>query len=138
MCASPEGGREGDLMLTLNRILTNERGCYGTFILDRRIICYSLELPWLGNIPTKSCIPVGTYPLTKINHARYQSCFQVDNVPLRSGILIHPGNTLSDTKGCILPGLDVDPLGVKSSRPALIRLLQSLPTHSTLIIRESK
>lgn len=125
-------------MLTLNRILTNQRGTYGTFTHDRNIVCYSLELPWLGNIPTRSCIPVGQYPLTKINHPRYQWCFKIDSVPLRSGILIHPGNTLADTKGCILPGLDVDPLGIKSSRPALLRLLQLLPIHSTISIREAK
>ena len=58
-------------------------------------------------------------------------------VPARAGILIHPGNSVYDTKGCILPGLDVDDtIGLKSSRPAINRLYDLLPSTTTLLVKD--
>lgn len=134
----PRRGTEGGEMLILNRFCSDNGGTHGLFIYNRAPVCHSLELPWLGNIVNKSCIPPGTYPLKKIIHPRFAHSFSIENVPGRSGILIHPGNSLADIRGCILPGLDYnsDTLLIQNSRFALNRLLSLLPIVSTLSIRE--
>src|SRR3990172_3391900 len=64
----------------------------------------SLELPWLNNKRGVSSIPLGTYTLKPRISVKYGQHFIVTNVPGRSLILIHAGNSTSDTKGCILLG----------------------------------
>ena len=123
-------------MLVLNRLCSNLFGTYGVLIHDRKVLCYTLELPWLGNVQNQSCIPLVTYPVFKTETERFGPCFHVQDVPGRSGILIHAGNTIHDTRGCILPGLDVSENGVSHSRAALNRLLAKLPMVSTLDVRE--
>jgi len=125
-------------MLILNRFCSDNGGTHGLFIYNRAPVCHSLELPWLGNIPNQSCIPPGTYPLKKIIHPRFSSSFSLENVPGRSGILIHPGNSLVDIRGCILPGLDYnsDTRLLQNSRLALFRLVSLLGVQSILTIRE--
>ncbi len=76
--------------------------------------CLSLELPWLENKTSLSCIPVGIYRCrpkrsAKFNNDLYSgfeqyNCFEVLDVPGRTDILIHPGNTTDDIVGCICPG----------------------------------
>jgi len=124
-------------MLSLNRLCSNLFGTYGVFIYDRKVICCSLELPWLGNIQDKSCIPVGEYPVHKAVSPRYGQVFYIKNVLFREGILIHPGNTINDTRGCILPGLSTSDscVGVIHSRLAMDRLYSVLPSSFTLTIR---
>ena len=64
----------------------------------------TLELPWLDNARRVSCIPVGKYQLRRINSPTFGQAFEVADVPNRSEILIHPGNTVEDIQGCILVG----------------------------------
>jgi len=124
-------------MLVLNRLCTNSTGTYGVFIYDRKVICHTLELPWKGNLKNQSCIPFGQYTVKKLfGHPRLGNSFFVDAVPDRSGILIHAGNTMRDTQGCILPGLDVSEQGVHHSTQALLRMFKFLPLQTQLIIRE--
>lgn len=56
----------------------------------------SLELPWLDNERSISCIPAGTYDCERIQHPKYGHCWLVKNVPSRTGILIHTGNYASE------------------------------------------
>lgn len=123
-------------IVTLNRLVTNSSGCFGVLIYEKNILCYTLELPWRGNIKNKSCVPCGTYDLSKSYSSGLGNVFRFNHVPGRSGILIHSGNTIEDTEGCILPGLDISDFGVVSSRSALGRLLISLPPEFQLDIRE--
>ena len=123
-------------MLILNRLCSDFFGTYGVFIHDRKVLCHTYELPWLGNVQNKSCIPCGEYSVIKASSPKFADCFYVKDVPNRSNILIHPGNDKNDTRGCILPGLDVDGVGVLYSRAALNRLLGSLPSSFQLLIRE--
>lgn len=85
-------------------MLTDETG-------DLKLV--TLELPSLNNAPDKSCIPEGMY--TCLNHngsdLAKADCWALQNVPSRSGILIHIGNTTEDTVGCILVGLHSDSEG---------------------------
>lgn len=125
------------MILTLNRLRSMSSGTYGCFMIDNFPVCWTYELPWLGNVINKSCIPVGSYDVIKAVSPRFGDCFHLSKVPGRSGILIHPGNDITDTRGCILPGLDITPIGVIHSRKAMDRLLDALPSRFTLNIREA-
>lgn len=124
-------------MLSLDRYTADYSGTYGVFVWEKRPICHTFELPWIKNRPQISCIPEGQYSARKVVSDRYGDCFFVDGVPDRYGILIHPGNTSRDTKGCILPGLDVDYEfgGVLNSRLAMKRLYAILPSNFYLTVR---
>lgn len=100
-------------------------------------ICHTLELPWKDNIRNLSCIPVGVYDVVKSESAKFGSVFRVQSVKDREGILFHVGNSLKDTRGCILPGLDVSDSGLLLSRFAMDRLLHVLPSSFQLTIKES-
>lgn len=122
--------------LSLNRLCSNSAGTFGVLIYDRRVLCHTLELPWLGNVQNQSCIPVGEYAVIKASSPKFGEVFYIKDVPGREGILIHPGNSLRHTRGCILPGLDVLGQGVIDSRAAMHRLYSALPSSFTLNIRE--
>lgn len=49
-------------------------------------------------------IPAGTYQCVPFSGKKYKNVYHVLNVPNRSAILIHWGNTEKDTEGCILLG----------------------------------
>lgn len=77
----------------------------GNLIINEQQQFKTLELPWLNNKRELSCIPVGQYQCNKIMSPNFGLVFEVSNVPNRSHILIHIGNTAKDTHGCILIGL---------------------------------
>lgn len=121
-------------MLTLNRFSSQLSGTYGAMIFNGKPVCYTLELPWKNNARNISCIPLGEYQVYKANSLKYGACFRLNHVPDRDAILIHAGNYLTDTQGCILVGLDCSLTGVQYSRLALARLLDLLPETFTLKI----
>ncbi len=67
-------------------------------------IMLTMELPWRNNEPCVSCIPAGVYTVRPYSSPKYPDVFEVVDVPGRSHILIHAGNSTNDSKGCILPG----------------------------------
>lgn len=64
----------------------------------------SLEDPWRGNMAFKSCIPLGEYEVRATVTPKHGNTWEVMNVPDRTAILIHVGNSPLDTEGCILLG----------------------------------
>ena len=81
------------------------------------LLCNTLEPPKNGEV---CCIPAGEYEVTiTVKSPKYSkkeaygwcSGFlpRLRNVPGRAGILIHAGNTVADTRGCILVGNNVRP-----------------------------
>lgn len=71
---------------------------------SHRFICDTLEPSPYNEIHPP--IPVGKYTVTmNIRSPRFRRYLpRLLNVPHRSGILIHEGNTVADTSGCILVG----------------------------------
>lgn len=79
-------------------------GTNGEVRYEGQLVCSSIELPWLENKRSVSCIPEGRYELRKRYTERRQHHLMVANVPGRSGILIHPANNAQkELLGCIAP-----------------------------------
>ena len=69
--------------------------------------CFTIEPPWLNNKKQVSCIPTGIYKVLPYKSKKFGDTLLIDNVPNRLGILIHVGNHVKNTKGCILPNTTV-------------------------------
>ena len=95
---------------------------------------YTLERPWKGNERYKSCIPPGQYRLSKYMRSSGKWSYAVHDVPGRSSILIHVGNDVEDTSGCILPGMRPHTDGVLDSRVAMDKLLSLSLTKIIILI----
>lgn len=71
---------------------------------ELRLSWYTLELPWNDNIPRISCIPEGTYEVKPDQEGRFTGFPELQNVPNRTEIIIHPANWTSQLEGCIALG----------------------------------
>jgi Family of unknown function (DUF5675) len=79
-------------------------GTNGELRCGGKIICFTIELPWLGNQRNISCIPERRYEMKKRFVRKFGLHLLVVNVPDRSWILIHPANDAkTQLKGCIAP-----------------------------------
>jgi len=66
---------------------------------------------------TDNRIPAGSYKCRPYSGSKYTDVYEVQNVPGRSAILFHWGNTEKDTLGCILLG---NRTGQLSGQPAIL------------------
>jgi len=114
----------------LLRVETGSSGTFGALKVDKQVTCWTLEPPFAGNAPNISCIPTGQYWCRYTKSPRFGLVFEVSNVPGRSNILFHTGNTTHDTSGCILPGERLGDLNgeraVLGSRTAYGKFLAAL------------
>lgn len=73
---------------------------------------YTVEQPWNNNAQGASCIPDGVYTLglryspvvKRTSRGKYSEGWEVQNVPGRTYIMVHPGNWPGDVEGCIAVG----------------------------------
>jgi hypothetical protein len=125
--------------LLLQRGPSSEAGTFGILFMEGIPLCVTCEDPWHNNITGASCIPVGKYECVKHNGTKYSNVWKLLGVPHRDFILIHNGNTINDTKGCILVGKSfgaTDGLpSITDSRITLNMLRQRLPDNFTLTIQ---
>lgn len=98
---------------------------YGVLLYNNLPRMFTLELPDLGNHQDKSCIPLGTYTAEVVHDHTTNKGMVIDttlkvlDVPSRTGILFHIGNSVRDTSGCILLGMEVGLGGILFSKPAM-------------------
>lgn len=112
------------MIITLKRIKYGANGTFGRMLNeDGGLLCYTLERPWDDNAPDKSCIPAGTYNCINYSSTKFPDVWQIINVPGRSDILIHNGNTENDTHGCIVVG---DSMGIMDNLPAVFNSVKTL------------
>lgn len=91
---------------TIVRLEHRETETLGVLLLDGRIFCDTLELPWRQNYESISCIPEGLYRVERKIGPELGEAWHVWDVPQRTGIVLgHVGNTHHDTQGCVLLGL---------------------------------
>ena len=96
----------------------------------------TVERPWLDNKVNVSCIPKGTY-VCRNNHEspKFGRTISVKNVAGRTDILMHVGNFVHNSLGCILINSAFnDGFEGMRSRAALNKLMDELPQEFELII----
>jgi hypothetical protein len=125
--------------LTLTRI-AKPGATFGVLSTDDFPLCVTLELPWLDNQPDISCIPTGTYHCEQFESPEHGQVWQVMNVLDRSDVLLHEGNYLSNTKGCILCAFQFagNAPAILTSDLAIAFLRNTLPSEFDLIIVDSQ
>ncbi len=114
--------------IPLVRLTRTESSSHGTFGIIRYedFTSYTLELPWVENAGSISCIPKGSYNVIWTYSPRFKRyMFLVDGVPGRTGIRFHSANLAGDTRlglkshlhGCIALG---ERIGVMGKQKALL------------------
>ncbi len=97
------GDGPGMLVLCLRRTY-HEGGTNGSLSIAGKEICKTIELPWRDNRRNASCIPEGRYRLGLYPSRKFGMRLLVQDVPGRSGILIHAANhAATELRGCIAP-----------------------------------
>ena len=135
-----------DSIVRIKRIDKSDKQILGRLsVLNGRDLvytCHTLEKPFRGNKKRISAIPSGNYNVVKRVSPKFGLCFHVLDVPNRKYILIHAGNYVSQTLGCILVGsvtgdFNNDGLvDVGRSKATIKALLNVLPNEFRLIISE--
>lgn len=107
--------------LVLRRRESTSTATVGELYADNQFVCYTLEdvvreragVPVsMWKLPGETAIPQGRYRVTITPSERFKRPLPLVNmVEGFTGIRIHPGNSDSDTAGCILPGRGVSPDG---------------------------
>lgn len=144
-----------ELDLTLKRIAKRPTYTIGRLYIDGEYFCDTLEdtdrglrqsLPECVNkskkVKGKTAIPTGRYRITlDIKSKKYSQyvfynfcngCVpRLLNVPAFDGILIHVGNTETDTEGCILVGENKAVGKVLNSKDTFLRLYDKLNENRT-------
>lgn len=114
--------------LRLVRVTEHNGATLGVLTIDGSPEMLTLEDPWHLNERNISCIPEGRYKIKLNNSPRFGKTYILEDVPERSYILIHPGNTPKDTHGCILVGLQYGELNdmpaVLASRSAFGKFME--------------
>ena len=118
--------------LTLIRDFQDNEATLGKLLFNDSPVCFTLEHPWRDNQSKISCIPLGTYQgqvQLSPHFGRYLP--ELLDVPGRSQILMHVGNTAKDTLGCILLGLsrNTEEHSIGQSRVATQALLDQLAEY---------
>jgi hypothetical protein len=114
------------MLLVLTRIYFPE-GTQGSLEWNGTLVCYTIELPWLGNQRRISCIPEGEYFLQKRFSPRFKLHLHLRNVPGRDLILIHPANDAKkELLGCIAPVTQHSGIGKGSSSRIALEKLKSM------------
>lgn len=104
------------ITVTITREPSTDDGTFGRLRAEHEdaiFECDTLELPWLHNRRSISCIPLGSFPVDWSHSGKFGACYRLRDVPERSGILIHAGNYAgdrtknrrADVEGCILLGM---------------------------------
>ena len=92
--------------LTITRQPSTPTETLGQLITtDGKFGCFTLERPWLNNQLNISCIPTGIYTaIWTLQPDLNEWHYELQNTGVRTGIFIHEGDTVLNTKGCILLG----------------------------------
>jgi len=112
-------------------------------VLETGFRCFTLELPWLNNVRSQSCIPGGIYRWEKHESPSLGPVVHILGVDDRTWIYIHKGNYTSQIKGCILVGTMIKDLNgdgipdVGNSSTAFDNLMEQLPNSGKITLLRS-
>lgn len=116
-------------MLTLLRYESSSLGTFGVLLHGSRWLCHTLEPADCSG--HKNCaVASGVYPLIMEYSPHFGVMLPTIVVKGRSGIRFHAGNSVIDTKGCVLPGRTRECYKVQASGVALQDLITYISTHN--------
>ena len=127
------------MKLALCRTTLTPDSTIGQLYIDGQRFCYTLELPVIDGLPG-SAIPEGTYPVMLAPSPKFmaskdpwelkyaQLIPHIYQIPNRTEILMHWGNTAEDTEGCILVGESLGVNFIGNSRLAFEKLWTAIET----------
>lgn len=102
------------MKLLLERAFPREKYTIGRLYVNDQYYCNTLEPPVRDyengeeKIYGNSAIPKGEYEIVYRWSVTFKRTMPyLKNVPFFTGVMIHTGNTVKDTKGCILVGLNL-------------------------------
>lgn len=90
------------MIIIVERFYFGDEYTIGKLFIDGKYFCDTLEPPVTA--VRHSAVAVGTYQVNLVWSPKFNRYMLRLEVPRRTGILIHSGNTSSDTHGCILLG----------------------------------
>ena len=116
--------------LLIIRDTFSEKSTLGKLFINGESFCDTLELPYINNERSISCIPAGRYKV-RLRTARESATrdylnLLVQDVPDRDWILFHRGNTTKDTRGCVLVGQSREQDRVNNSRLAMDLIVKEI------------
>ncbi len=119
-----------NINLLIIRDTFTENSTIGKLFINGEFFCDTLENPYINNERNISCIPAGQYKvrlrLARESATRDYLHLLVQEVPSRSYILFHRGNTAKDTRGCILVGQNREQDRVNNSRLAMDLIVKEI------------
>lgn len=102
------------MKLLVERAFPREKYTIGRLYVNDQYYCNTLEPPIRDyengevKINGNSAIPKGEYEIVyRWSVTIKRTMPYLKNVPFFTGVMIHTGNTVKDTKGCILVGLNL-------------------------------
>ena len=110
-------------LLRVERFLHHSDCEIGRVFLKGKFFCFSIEdAHRTTKIKGETCIPCGKYPLALRWSPKFSSKYNhemiwVKNVPNYEYILIHWGNTICDTEGCLIVG---DKIGIINEKESVL------------------
>ena len=134
------------LKLLLSRDTVTENDTQGTLVVDgapltadNALRLQTLELPVIDGLPG-SAIPKGIYPVVLAPSPKFLAAGETDlwirkyanliphiiRIPTRTNILMHWGNDVRDTDGCVLVGMSRGVDWIGSSRHAFEMLWHTI------------
>jgi hypothetical protein len=124
------------IKLYLKRTYKGDKYTIGDLYVNGKWFCNTLEdVVREIKIPNETAIPFGTYKVIVNMSPRFKRLLpRLLNVPGFDGILIHRGNTPSDTSGCILVGENKVKGKVINSTPYEKKLVEILKDENDISI----
>lgn len=128
----PNGKTE--IIITISRTGANSTRTLGTMSVanntnNSTLSLYTLELPDSNNQANTSRINADSYDAETWESPTHGNVVKLEDKNNRTNILIHPGNTADDTKGCILPGTgqtESKVTGSKAARNQIINYINNI------------
>lgn len=130
------------IKLLVKREFFAETYTIGKLYVDGVYFCDTLENPVRPEgikIPNETAIPYGTYEVIVNFSPKFKRILpRLLNVPMFDGILIHRGNSVKDTSGCILVGENKVKGMVLNSTPYEEKLVELLKDKKNIEITIEK
>lgn len=122
--------------IKVERFYFGDEYTIGKLFVGGKYLCDTLEPSITAT--THPAVNIGTYHVNLVWSPKFGRYMIRLEVPHRSGILIHSGNTCNDTKGCILLGENESVGYLYNSRKYVeflrSKIIQSMSNYNALVL----